>query len=544
MWHQVYDPFHFWPLSTLAAALPLCIFFYVLLRLRKRVWKAALSGLLTGIILALAVFRMPFHLIGISALQGILIGWLRIAWIIVASIYLYNITLATGQFELMKESIARLTSDKRIQVIVVTLCIGPFLEGTDSAGAPIAMVGVLLVGLGFQPLQAAKVCLLTNTVPLAWGGIGSPLRALAANSGLSETELSAMIGRTLPLITAVLPLWLLHAMVGWRKAREVLPAALVCGLSFALMQFFWSNYGRAQTVDIVSALFSLLTTSVALRIWRPQPPSPDHASDPAGRSHRQVEHTAPILLRAWSPFLMASACIFILGIPAVRRALTFSFLAQPAPFLHEAVMRVPPAAALPTAEPAIADLNFIVMHGTAIFVGATLAGLLLGLTLRESMRIFRQTVSRLVPALLGVSMMVGFLFVSRYSGMITIMGMALTRTGALFPFFSPFVGWIGVSLTGADVGSSSLFSHLQSAVASQKGLSPALVAAAQAGGSVIGKLVDPQSILVSATATRQGGKEGEIFKTVFKHSLLLTSLFGLVVLTCAYLFPHAAPLGR
>ncbi len=538
MWQQNYDPFGFWPLSTLAAALPLCVFFFVLLRLRKTVWKAALAGMLTGIALALVVFRMPPVLVGVSALLGILIGWLRVAWILVASIYLYDIVLATGQFDRMKESISRITTDKRIQVILVTLCVGPFLEGTDSGGAPIAMVGVLLVGLGFPPLQAAKVCLLTNTVPLAWGGIGSPLGTLAASSGLSEPELSAMIGRSLPVVTAVLPTWLLCALVGRRRTTQVLPVALACGISCALMQFFWSGRGHSESVDIVAALFSLGVTAVALRIWPPPEVAP---GGPSLAARAQItgrtpawRHSAASVLRAWSPFLLASACIFILGIPAVRGALTFSFLSHPAPFLNNSVMRMPPAAPRLTPEPAIADLNIVVMHGTAIFVGATLAGLILGLSLNDALRIFVHTISRLVPALLGVSLMVGFLFVSRYSGMITIMGMAFTRTGAAFPFFSAFIGWVGVSLTGADVGSSSLFGHLQSTVAAQRGLSPVLMAAAQAGGEVIGKMVDPQSILVSATATRQGGKEGEIFKTVFRHSLLLTSLFGAVVLLYAY----------
>ncbi len=543
MWHQNYDPFHFWPLSTMVAALPLCVFFFVLLRLKKRVWKAALSGLMAGIFLALLVFRMPFALIGTAALLGILIGWLRVAWILIASIYLYNIALATGQFEVMKESIARLTLDKRVQVILVALCFGSFLEGTGSGGAPIAIVGSLLVGLGFQPLQAAKVCLLTNTVPQAWGGIGNPLRVLAAASGLSEPALSAMIGRTLPIVTAIIPLWLLNAMVGWRKTREVLPAALVSGLSYALMQFCWSNFGNAEAVDIMAALFSLLAMFVLLKIWRPASVLPNEQAAaldaPPVSTDTPQKYSALEILRAWSPFLLASACIFILAIPPLRRALTFSVLTQPVPFLNNAVMRVPPVAATLTPEPAIADLNIIAMHGTALFVGATLAGLLLGLSLRETFRIFRQTIARIVPALLGVSLMVGFLFVSRYSGMITIMGLALTRTGPAFPFFGAFIGWVGVSLTGADTGSNSLFGYLQANTARQMGLNPVLMTAAQAGGGVIGKMVDPQSILVSSTATHQAGKEGEIFKTVFKHSLLLTALLGLVVLAYAYLIPHA-----
>lgn len=550
-WQQSYDPLHSWVLSAIVSAIPLGTFFYVFLALKKRVWVAALSGLLAAFVLALGVFRMPPAMIGISALLGILIGWLRLAWIIVASIFLYNIAVATGQFQVMRGSIARLTADKRIQVILVAFCFGAFLEGTGGVGTQVAITGALLVGLGFPPLQAAKVCLLTNTVPLAWGGIGNPMHVLAAASGLPEQALSAMTGRILPLLAAILPFWLVNAMVGWQRTREVLPAVLVSGVSFALIQGFTSNLGYTHWVDVAAAGGSMLAMTALLRIWRPThvweneegvlPGVVPEAHGAISALSWMQRYSTTTVLRGWSSLLLASVFIFVFGIPKVSQFLSFSVLSQPVPFLNDQVVRVPPVVPRPVAEPAIADLNVVAMYGTAVFLGAALSGLLLGLPLRRILRIFRQTVVRLVHSLLGVSFMVGFLFVLRYSGMITVMGLALTKTGVAFPFFGTFIGWLGVALSGADAVSNSLFGFLQRSTAEQGGLSPVLMAAANASGGVMGKMMDPQSILVSSTATQQGGKEGDIFKTVFKHSLLLTAFLGILVLFYAFFFPGAIP---
>ncbi len=546
-WQQSYDPLHFRLLSVAVSTLPLLTLLYVLLVLKWRVWKAALSGLLAALVLSLTVFRMPLGMIGSAALLGILIGWLRIAWVLVASIYLYNIAVATGQFVVMKSSVARLAPDKRVQVILVAFCVGAFLEGTGMSGSPVALTGTLLVGLGFPPLQAAKVCLLSNTVPLAWGGIGNPMLVLAASSGLPQQALSAMTGRILPVLSAVLPLWLVNAIDGWEKTREVLPAVLVSGISFAVIQAVISNLGYGAWVDIAAAVGSLLAMVALLRVWRPKtiienPEGVLPGVVPEAKTASTLGSPRSIvtILKGWSALLLACLLILIGGIPAVSRVLNLSVLRQPVPLLNNQVIRMPPVVARPTPEVAIADLNIVAMHGTAVFLGATISALLLGLSLRRALRIFGQTVARLVHSLLGVSFMIGFLFVYRYSGMITAMGLALTRTGPLLPFFGTFMGWLGTTLSGADAVSNSLFGYLQKATAERAGLNPVLMAAANASGGVMGKMMDPQTILVSSIATQQAGNEGNIFKTAFKHSVILTSFLGLIVLLYSVLFSAPA----
>jgi lactate permease len=550
-WLQDYDPLHSWVLSALVSAIPLATLFYVFLILKKRIWKAALCGMAAGCTLAMLIFHMPLLTTGVSVLFGVLIGWLRLAWIIVAASFLYNVAVATGQFQVMRESIVGLSADKRIQVILVAFCFGALLEGAGGGGAPVAITGTLLVGLGFAPLQAAKVCLLSNTVPLAWGGIGNPLRALAEASGLPEQALSAMTGRIVPCLSLILPVWLVGAMVGWRRTREVLPATLVSGIAFASIQSLASNLGCSASVDLMAAAFSLLAMIVLLRSWGPAvvlrnptgmlPGVVPAAESALVASDAPQRHRYLRTLRGWSSLLLASAFILVLGIPRVAESLSLEILRQPVPFLHGSVNRMPPVVPRPSAEPAVADLNLAAMHGTAVFLAALLSGLLLGLPPGRILLILRQTAARLVHALLGVSFMVGFLFLYRYSGMIAVMGIALTKTGRLYPFFSTFVGWLGVALSGADAVSNSLFGFLQRSTAEQAGLSPLLMAAANASGGIMGKMIDPQSILVSSTATQQGGKEAEIFRTVFKHSLMLTTLLAAVIILYARVLTGLVP---
>jgi lactate permease len=538
-------------LSTFVSALPVLTLFFVLLVLKKRVWVAALSGMFVAMGLALVAFGMPVEMIGASCLLGFIFGLLRIAWIIVASIFLYNIAVETGQFQVMKESIASLSSDKRLQLILIAFCFGAFLEGTGGGGAPVAIAGAFLIGLGFPPFQAATLCLLANTAPVAWGGVGNPIRVLAGVTGLPESTLSAMAGRILPPVSAILPLWLVRSMVGWRETREVWPAIAVSGLSFAAMQFYWSNFQETGLVDVVAAIFSLLMMVGFLKFWRPArviENQPALASMAAGTSvgsglHRVVarSHSTASVLKAWSPFILASLFIFAAARPSVSRTLNFASLRQPVPYLHGMVMRVPPVAPVPTAEDAIADLNLIALPGTAIFVGAAISALLLGLPLRRIGAIFTGTFVQLIPSLLAISFMVGLAFVTRYSGMDTVMGLSLTRTGMAFPFFGTLLGWLGVALTGTDAGSNALFGNLQKVTAEQLGISPVLMAAANSSGGVMGKMIDAQSIVVSSTATQQVGNEAAIFKAVFRHSIVLASIIGLIVTLYAFVLPSVIP---
>jgi lactate permease len=536
-WEQIYDPLGNRLLSTAVAALPVLTLFFVLVGLKKRVWVAALCGLLVALGLALAVFGMPPVLVATAAAHGVIFGVMRIAWIVVGSIFLYNVASTTGQFQVMKDSIAGLSSDKRLQLVLIAFCFGAFLEGTGGGGAPVAIAGDFLIGLGFNPFQAATLCLVANTAPVAWGGVGNPIRTLAGVTGLPELEFSAMAGRILPPLSFILPFWLVRSLVGWRETWQVWPALLVSGLSFASMQFYWSNYQDVGLVDVVSAIFSLLATVALLKVWQPATVIPVGGELPASTTR----HSAAAVLKGWSPFIVASVLIFVTGLPAAARYLTFDALRMPMPFLHNAVLKMPPVAPQPMPEDATVNLNFLGLPGTVVFVAAIIAALLARLPMGTTVRLFRQTVVQMTPSLLAISFMVGLAYVTRYSGMDTILGLSLTGTGWLFPFFGTLLGWLGVALTGTDAGSNALFGNLQKVTAEQLGLSPILMGAANTTGGVMGKMIDAQSIVVASSATHQQGSEAAIFKAVFWHSIALASLVGLIVMAYAYIAPWAIP---
>jgi lactate permease len=536
-WRQLYDPFNNTLLSTAVSALPVLTLFFVLVVLKKRVWVSALSGLLVAAGLAVLVFEMPAVLVATAAGHGVIFGTIRIAWIVVASIFLYNIASTTGQFQVMKDSIAGLSSDKRLQLVLIAFCFGAFLEGTGGGGAPVAIAGSFLIGLGFNPFQSATLCLIANTAPVAWGGVGNPIRVLAGVTGLPEMQFSAMAGRILPPLSLILPFWLVRSMVGWRETWQVWPALLVSGTSFAGMQFYWSNFQEPGLVDVVAAVFSLLATVAFLKFWRPAEVIPVSGELATSTRHHPVLE----VLRGWSPFIVASVLIFVTGLPAIGRHLNLDALRIPMPYLHNAVLKMPPVAPQPTPEDATINLNFIGIPGTVIFVAGIIAALLAGLPVRKTLRLFGDTVVQMMPSVLAISFMVGLAYVTRYSGMDTIMGLSLTGTGWLFPFFGTLLGWLGVALTGTDAGSNALFGNLQKVTAEQLGLSPILMGAANSTGGVMGKMIDAQSIVVSSSATHQQGNEAAIFKAVFWHSIVLASLVGLIVMLYAYVIPSAIP---
>jgi len=538
-WSQNYNPLHFWPLSTAMAALPVLTLFFVLLVLKKKVWIAALSGMAMAVALAALVIRMPPSLIANAALHGFVFGFFQIAWIIIASIFLYNIALETGQFEVMKESIAALSRDIRVQMILIAFCFGAFLEGTGGGGAPVAIAGSFLIGLGFPPFQAATICLLANTAPVAWGGVGNPVRVLAGVTGLSEPAFNAMLGRILPPFALILPLWMMRSCFSWRKTREVLPALLVSGASFALMQFAWSNYGETGLVDIVSAIFSLLIMVVFLKFWSPKNII---AGDPAEVRVAFRQHSVGAVLKGWSPFILASLLIFLYALPSFNRHLKFGPLTFPISGLHNLVVRVPPVVPQPIPEEARMNLNFLALPGTAIFIGAFLAAPFLGVSPVRAVRTLFRTFRQLAPSLLAISFMVGLAYITRYSGMDTIIGLSLTRTGWVFPLFGTLLGWLGVGLTGTDAGSNALFGNLQKVTAEQLRISPILMGAANSAGGVMGKMISAQSLVVAAAATGQAGREADMFRFVFKHSIILAVLVGLLVLFYAYVIPWIVPL--
>jgi lactate permease len=536
-WAQNYDPLGWWPLSTAVSALPVLTLFFFLVVLRRRVWVSALAGLIAAAALALGALRMPVPLVAAAAAHGFLFGLLRIAWIIVASMFLYNLACASGQFQVMKDSIAGLASDKRLQLILIAFCFGAFLEGTGGGGAPVAIAGSFLIGLGFPAFQAATLCLVANTAPVAWGAVGNPIRTLVGVTGLPEMQLSAMTGRILAPFSFILPLWLVRSLVGWRETREVLPAVLVAGASFAGMQFYWSNYQGSGLVDVVAALFSLLIMVAFLKVWRPR----RQLLHEGGAALEVPRHGRLAVLAGWAPFLIASLLIFVTGLPSIRKYLLFPGLNWPMPALHNAVLRVPPVVPRLEPEPAVVDFNVLALPGTAVFVAALLAGLLAGLRPAAIGRCLTRTVRELLPSLASISFMVGLAYITKYAGMDTILGLSLTRTGALFPFFGTLLGWLGVALTGTDAGSNALFGNLQKVTAEQLGLSAILMASANSAGGVMGKMIDAQSLVVSATATQQSGNEAKIFRAVFPHSIALAALVALLVTAYARLFPGLIP---
>jgi len=558
-WTQVYDPLGHWWLSTIVSSLPIVVLLGLLAAFRVRPHLAAMAGAATALVIAIAVFRMPPTLAGAAFIYGVSFGMLKIVWIVIAAVYLYELTVHTGHFEIMKESLAGITSDRRLQCLLVAFCFGAFLEGCAGFSTPVAIAGAFMVGLGFSPFYAATLNLIANTAPVAWGAIGTPVHTLAAVSGLPESDLNAMIGRMLPIMCLIVPFWLVRAMVGWRETFEVLPAIAVVGISFGSMQFIWSNFVDSNLVDIVAALVSMLVTVTFLHFWKPKtiwrfPEEAAAAAASAGggsisSSEKAHAHTGGQVAKAWMPFVILSVLVFLWGYPPVKKALNqyttpaFARGGWDFPVLHRAVLRAQPVVAKPTPENAKYDFNWLTATGTACFLAALLSGLLLGVSPKEMFQVFGRTLYKLRFAIVAIACMLGLGYLTRYSGTDAVLGLAFTRTGWLFPFFGTFLGWLGVALTGSDTSSNALFGSLQRITSEQLRINPVLMCAANSAGGVMGKMVDAQSITVATAATNQVGNEGPIFKWVFWHSVCLASLVGLLALAYAYKLQNLVPHG-
>jgi len=562
-WTQVYDPTGHWWLSTLVAALPIIALLGLLAGLKVRAHLCAVAGAATAVIVAILVFKMPTVLAVSSFFYGAAFGLLKIVWIVIAAVFLYDISVATGQFEIMKQSVAAITPDRRLQLLLVAFCFGAFIEGCAGFGAPVAIAGAFMIGLGFKPFQAAVLNLIANTSPVAWGAIGTPVHTLAAVTLLNESDLNAMIGRILPITALIVPLWLVRTMVSWRETIEVLPAILVVGGSFAATQWFWSNHMDSNLVDISAGIVSLVVTLLFLRVWRPRTiwrfaNETEVDVSPARSSIEQ--YSTRQIARAWMPFAILSIFVLCWGLPSIKTALnqatTPSFkvvmadgTARPGPpgwdwpYLHGKVLRTAPVVAKPMPEAARFDFNWLTATGTGCFLAAILAGLLLGLGFSRILGIFGETLFRLRFAIVAMMCMLGIGFVTRYSGMDAVLGLAFTRTGWLFPFFGTYIGWLGVALTGSDTSSNALFGSLQKITAQQLNLSPILMCATNSAGGVMGKMVDAQSICIATAATNQVGNEGSIFRFLFWHSVVLAAIVGLIVMMYAYLLPQYIPNG-
>jgi lactate permease len=573
-WTQIYDPFGHWWLSALVASLPIIVLFTLLAGLRVKPHWSALAGAATAILVALVVFHMPASLAGESFLYGVVTGLMNIVWIVVAAVYLYDISVSTGDFEIMKASVGGISSDRRLQLLLVAFCFGAFIEGCAGFGSPVAIAGAFMIGLGFKPFHAAALNLIANTAPVAWGAIGTPVHMLAAVTLLPEADMNAMIGRILPITAVIVPFWLVRAMVGWKETFEVLPAILVVGISFASMQFFWSNHMDSNLVDITAGLFSLLCTVIFLLFWKPKriwrfaedaEPPVAGAAAPATATARAMYSAQPALtssssytngqiFKAWIPFLILSVFVFLWGYKPVKDYMNVHttpawLTAEGKPNggwntpLHRKISRDKPVVPKPTPEGAKFPFIWFSATGTGCFLAAVVGGLIRGVRPVKLVKILGYTVYRMRFAVLAISAMLGLGFVTRYSGTDAVLGLAFTHTGWFFPFFGTFLGWLGVALTGSDTSSNALFGSLQRITAEQLHLDPILMTAANSAGGVMGKMVDAQSICVATAATNQLGNEGMIFRFVFWHSVALGAIVGVIVMLYAYVFPYLVPHG-
>jgi lactate permease len=536
MWTQQYDPMGYWPLSTLLAALPVLILLGLLASGRVSAWQAALCGLLTAAGMAAGPFGMPIDLVAASAWVGIVFALFRIIWLILAAIFLYDLTVKTGQFEVMNASIARLSGDRRLQAVLVAFAFSAFLEGAAGFGAPVAISAAFLVGLGFEPFKAALLCLIANTGPVAWGALGVPIKTLSAVTDLDVEVISATVARILLVLPLITPFWLIVAMVGWRATLPVWPALLVIGGSFAVVQFLWSHFVGYVLVDIIAGVASLVAGVVLLRFWKPREewrfPHDARVSDViATQAAPAVELSRGRVVRAWTPFTLLTLMVLIWGIPAVEHWMDkhTSWKVE----LTRLHLKVAPGEAVTGRRmPLPEDREGAVL---GIFVAAILSGLFLGVSPATMASTLAGTVRRMIPAFVAILCMLALGFVTKYSGLDTVLGLAFTRTGPLlYPVFGTLIGWLGVAVTGSDTTSNVLFGNLQKVTARKLGLSEVLMVSANSAGGVMGKMIAPQSIVVAAAATDQVGKEGHILRAVIWHSIALALLAGAIV----WLFAH------
>jgi lactate permease len=534
IWAQNYNPLGSPWLSTLVAALPLAVLLGSLALLRMRAPVAALMGLVAALLVATLAFGMPVQQAFSAAGYGAAYGLLPIGWIVLNVIFMYQLTLERGQFDVLRNSIAGLVEDSRLQLLLVAFCFGAFFEGAAGFGTPVAVTGAMLIGLGFSPLQAAGLSLIANTAPVAFGALGTPLVTLESVTGIPVEQLSAVVGRIMTPFALIVPFWLLIAYCGWRRTMQVWPAVLVAGVSFSSAQLAISNLHGPWLTAIGASLISIAALALFLRFWKPRN---------IMRMENAATPTAPrpqgaVLWRAWMPWLILMVVVFSWGLPDVKKWLDGVFrIVLPVPGLDQLVQRVPPVVAMPEIEPAKYTLNLLSATGTAILISGVLSGLALGAGVASIARTYLRSLVMVAPSLLTIAAMLALGYLTRYAGVDATLGLAFAATGVLYPFFGTYLGWLGVAVTGSDTASNVLFGGLQKVTSQQLGLSPVLMASANSAGGVMGKMIDAQSIVVASTATRWFGQEGTILRYVFLHSLVLAGLVGLVVMLMAYVPP-------
>jgi lactate permease len=545
MWHQVYDPFGNSVLSTLAAAIPVVTLLVLIATGAVKTHLAALIALLVAIVIAIVLFTMPPGLAIRASILGAVIGFFPIGWIVLNVIFMYRPTVATGAFATLQQAIGGVTSDRRLQLLLIAFAFGAFFEGASGFGTPVAVTAAVLIGLGFSPLAASGLSLIANTAPVAYGALGTPIAGLASVTGLDPFLLGAMVGRQLPFFSLIVPAWLIWAFAGWRGMVQIWPAILVCGVSFAVPQFLISNFINPWIVDIGASLICMAFLIGFLKIWQPRevwtspalrrrddsaatmPPPP-----PAGREPTRQEVW-------WSlvPWIIVCAVLLVWGTgwfkALVNPVFTVNF---PVEGLHNVVHKVPPVVAKETAESAVFAFTYLSFTGSGMLIAAVISGFVMGFSPRRMIRAYGETLRVVSYSLITISAMLAIGTLTRFSGIDATLGLAFAGTGVLYPFFGTLLGWLGVALTGSDTASNVLFGGLQKITSEQLGLSPILMGAANSSGGVMGKMIDAQSIVVASTATNWFGHEGSILRYVFFHSIALACLVGVLVMLQAYVF--------
>jgi len=534
-WTQINDPFNNIWLSILAALVPILFIFWALLIKKMKGYAASIIATGIALLIATAIYRMPVTLGVLSTSSGIVYGLFPICWLIITALFLFNITVESGQFEVIKHFMASVTSDRRLQALLIAFSFGAFLEGTAGFGAPVAITAAMLVGLGFNPLYAAGICLIANTAPVAFGSIGIPVVVASKVSSIPEMVISQMVGRTLPFLSALLPFYLVIIMCGWKKAREVLPAILVSGISFAVIQWSCSNFMGPALPDILAGIGSIISLIIFLRFWNPKKiwrfPDEDFGI------YKMDEFSRGQIIKACSPFIFLTILIVAWGIKPVKQLLDsvgeMQFLF---PGVHNTITDVNGKLI-----PHIFHFNYLSAAGTAIIISCMISIPVLGLSYRQGFRIFISTIKSLRYPIITIGCILGFASLLNDSGMISTLAKGLAGTGRLFPFFAPVLGWLGVFITGSDTSSNALFGNLQAVTARSLGVNPVVTVAANASGGVMGKMISPSSIAVAAAAGNLVGKESELFRFTLKHSFIMLFVVCLITTAQCYLFTGMAP---
>lgn len=546
VWQQNYDPLNNLWLSSLVAVIPIVFFFFALIKLKLKGYQAGTATVVIALLVALFLYGMPLGQALASVVYGFLYGLWPIAWIIVAAVFVYKISVKTGQFDIIRASILTITPDQRLQMLIVGFCFGAFLEGAAGFGAPVAITAALLVGLGFNPLYAAGLCLIVNTAPVAFGAMGIPIIVAGQVTGLDSFQIGQMAGRQLPFLTMIVLFWIMAIMDGWRGVKETWPAVIVAGGSFAIAQFLSSNFLGPELPDIISSLVSLVCLTLFLRRWQPVRIFRFEQAT-ADANQPQQRYTLGQIVRAWMPFLFLTATVTLWSIPPFKSlfakggAMYDWVFTVPVPLLNELVARMPPVVNAATPYPALFKFDVLSATGTAILLAALLSVIWLRMKPKAAIETFGETLKELALPIYSIGMVLAFAFISNYSGLSATLALALAHTGSAFTFFSPFLGWLGVFLTGSDTSSNALFAALQATTAQQIGVSDVLLVAANTTGGVTGKMISPQSIAIACAAVGLVGKESDLFRFTVKHSLIFTCMVGVITTLQAYVLTWMIP---